>query len=188
MIRSTGGKKMDLDRFIADCIVANEEADAQAAVNEVLARAISTPNAVLAALGEPDKAGLNVLLCSPTLTIFAATWTPQMNLMPHEHLMWANIGIYTGREDNIFWKRTAEGIKAFGADALCVKDTAMLREDVVHSVTNPLQRFTGGIHIYGGDFFDTRRSQWNPETLEEEPSDGATIRDMFRRENERLGL
>jgi predicted metal-dependent enzyme (double-stranded beta helix superfamily) len=64
----------------------------------------------------------------------------------------------------------------------------MLREDAVHSVTNPLQRFTGGIHIYGGDFFDTRRSQWNPETLEEEPSDGATIRDMFQRENERLGL
>jgi len=51
-----------------------------------------------------------------------------------------------------------------------------------------LQRFTGGIHIYGGDFFDTTRSQWNPETLEEEPSDGAKIREMFRRENERLGL
>lgn len=185
---STGSEKMDIDRFIADCIAANEEPDAQAAVNEVLARAVSTPEAVLGALGEPGKAGLNVLLSSPTLTIFAATWTPQMNLMPHDHLMWANIGIYTGREDNIFWKRTSDGIKAFGADALFVRDTAMLPEDALHSVTNPLQRFTGGIHIYGGDFFDTTRSQWNPETLEEEPSDGAKIRKMFERENERLGL
>jgi len=185
---STGGGKMDIDRFIADCIAANEETDAQVAVNEVLARAVSSPGAVLAALGEPQRAGLNVLLSSPRLTIFAATWTPQMNLMPHNHLMWANIGIYTGREDNIFWKRTPDGIKAYGADALFVKDTAMLPEDALHSVTNPLQRFTGGIHIYGGDFFNTTRSQWNPETLEEEPSDGGRIREMFQRENDRLGL
>jgi predicted metal-dependent enzyme (double-stranded beta helix superfamily) len=179
---------MDIDRFVADCIDANEEADAQTAVREVLARAVSTPGAVLTALGEPDKAGLNVLLSSPTLTIFAATWTPQMNLMPHNHLMWANIGIYTGREDNIYWKGTPDGIEAYGADALFVRDTAMLPEDAVHSVTNPLQRFTGGIHIYGGDFFDTERSQWNPESMEEEPSDGAVIRAIFERENERLGL
>lgn len=185
---STGDGRMDIDRFVADCVAANEETDAQAAVNEVLARAVSNPEAVLAALGDPDRAGLNVLLSSPTLTIFAATWTPQMNLMPHDHLMWANIGIYTGREDNIFWKRTPDGIRACGADALFVMDTAMLPEDALHSVTNPLQRFTGGIHIYGGDFFDTTRSQWNPETLEEEPSDGAKIREMFQRENERLGL
>jgi predicted metal-dependent enzyme (double-stranded beta helix superfamily) len=183
-----GSMRMDIDRFVADCIAANQEADAQVAVNEVLARAVSTPDAVLAVLGDPKKAGLNVLLSSPTLTIFAATWTPQMNLMPHDHLMWANIGIYTGREDNIFWKRTPEGIKAFGADALFAKDTAMLPDDALHSVTNPLQRFTAGIHIYGGDFFDTTRSQWNPETLVEEPSDGAVIRGIFQRENERLGL
>ena len=103
---SMKGGMMDIDRFVEDCVAANAESDSQAAVNEVLARAVSAPGAVVAALGEPDRAGLNVLLKSPTLTIFAATWTPQMNLMPHDHLMWANIGIYTGREDNIYWKRT----------------------------------------------------------------------------------
>jgi len=179
---------MDIDRFVEDCVIANQEADAQAAVNEVLARAVSSPDAVIAALGEPVMAGLNVLLRSPTLTIFAATWTPQMNLMPHNHLMWANIGIYTGREDNIFWRRTADSIKVFGADALFEKDTAMLPEDALHSVTNPLMRFTGGIHIYGGDFFNTTRSQWDPENLEEQPSDGTVIRGIFQRENERFGF
>ena len=185
---SIGRERMDIDRFVEECVAANQENDAQVAVNEVLARAVSTPDSVIAALGEPVKAGLNVLLKSPTLTIFAATWTPQMNLMPHDHLMWANIGIFTGREDNIFWKRTSVGIEAFGADALFEKDTAMLPEDALHSVTNPLLRFTGGIHIYGGDFFNTTRSQWDPETLEEQPSDGAVIRGIFQRENERLGI
>ena len=179
---------MNIDRFVEDCVIANRESDPQSAIEEVLARAVSAPKAVIAALGAPEKAGLNVLLRSPTLTIFAATWTPQMNLMPHDHLMWANIGIYTGREDNIFWQRSPGGIEATGADALFARDTAKLPADAVHSVTNPLLRFTGGIHIYGGDFFDTTRSQWDPETLEEQPSDGAVIRGLFERENERLGL
>jgi predicted metal-dependent enzyme (double-stranded beta helix superfamily) len=185
---SVGSDKMDIERFVEDCIAANQEVDAQTAVKDVLARAVTTPNEVLAALGEPSRAGLNVLLSSPALTIFAATWTPQMNLMPHDHLMWANIGIYTGREDNIFWQRSEDGIEAFKAAALFEKDVAELPDNAVHSVTNPLLRFTGGIHIYGGDFFDTTRSQWNAETLDEEPSDGAVIRGIFERENERLGL
>jgi predicted metal-dependent enzyme (double-stranded beta helix superfamily) len=176
---------MDLDRFVADCVRAGQEADPQAAVKEVLARAMATSRAVLAAVGEPRQAGIRTLHRSNTLTIFAATWTPQMNLVPHNHLMWALIGIYTGREDSILWRRTPGKIEAFGAQALFEGDVAALPADVIHSVTNPLGRFTGGIHIYGGDFFDTTRSQWNPETLHEEPSDGARIREMFERENAR---
>jgi predicted metal-dependent enzyme (double-stranded beta helix superfamily) len=176
---------MDLDRFLADCVAAGKEADAQAAVKEVLARAMASPAAVLAALGEPTQAGIRPLHRSKTLTIFSATWTPQMNLMPHNHLMWALIGIYTGREDNILWRGAPGRIEAFGARALFEGEVAALPMDVIHSVTNPLPRFTGGIHVYGGDFFDTARSQWNPETLREEPSDGATIREMFERENAR---
>ena len=179
---------MDIERFVEDCIAANLETEAQAAVNEVLAKAVSTPKAVLDVIGEPSKAGLNVFHKSSTLTVFAATWTPQMNLMPHDHLMWANIGIYTGREDNIFWSKTGNSIEASGVAALFEKDTAMLPKDALHSVTNPLQRFTGGIHIYGGDFFGIDKHQWNPETLEEQHSDGAKIRSMFEDENRRLGL
>lgn len=179
---------MDIERFVEDCVNANKESEAQAAIKDVLARAVSDPKRVVAALGEPTRAGINVIHRSATLTIFNATWTPQMNLMPHNHLMWANIGIYAGREDNIMWRRSGNGIEAFEAKALFEKDAAALPVDAVHSVTNPLLRFTGGIHIYGGDFFDTTRSQWNPESLEEEPSDGAVIKGIFERENERLGI
>ena len=109
-----------------------------------------------------------------------------MNLMPHDHLMWANIGIYSGREDNIFWRRQDDIIKAFSAESLFKGDTSALPVDAIHSVTNPLLKFTAAIHIYGGDFFETRRSLWDPETLEEKPSDGEIIRGIFERENERL--
>jgi predicted metal-dependent enzyme (double-stranded beta helix superfamily) len=176
---------MDIDRFVADCVAANQDSTPQAAVLEVLKRAVHTPRAVLAAVGEPRKAGITVLHRSSTLTIFSAVWTPQMNLMPHNHLMWANIGIYTGREDNLLWRKSTESIEAYSAKALFEGDAAALPVDAIHSVTNPLMRFTGGIHIYGGDFFDTTRTQWNAETLEAEPSNGAVIRGIFERENER---
>lgn len=178
---------MDVERFVEDCIAANRESEAQTAVLEVLRRAMEKPSACLKALGEPARADINVLHRSSTLTIFSATWTPQMNLMPHNHLMWANIGIYTGREDNIMWRREGRSIEGFGAKTLFEGDVAVLAINAIHSVTNPLLRFTGGIHIYGGDFFDTARSLWDPETLEEKPSDGAVIQAIFERENERVG-
>jgi predicted metal-dependent enzyme (double-stranded beta helix superfamily) len=179
---------MDIDRFVEDCVIANRETHAQDAVLEVMDKAIRSPGAVLNAVGEPMQAGIKVFHNTATLTIFAASWTPQMNLMPHDHLMWANIGIYTGREDNIIWRRSDDSITAFEAKALFEGDTAKLAVDAIHSVTNPLLRFTGGIHIYGGDFFTTKRSLWNPETLEEEPSDGEIIKGIFERENQRLNL
>jgi len=179
---------MDIDRFVQDCIDANREQDAQSAVLEVLSGAVSDPRRVQEALGDPGKAGISVLHRSETLTILNAAWTPQMNLMPHNHLMWGNIGIYTGREDNLFWRETDERLEAFGAKALFESDVVAMPVNAIHSVTNPLLRFTGGIHIYGGDFFNTTRSQWDPETLVEEPSDGDSIRSMFERENKRLGF
>ncbi len=184
--RAAGSVSMDLDRFVADCVAASRESEPQAAVFEVLARTVRDPAAVRTALGETREAGIRVLHRSKTLTIFGATWTPNMTLMPHDHRMWAAIGITSGREDNILWKRTPGRIDAFGVKALFEGDAVALPADAIHSVTNPLPRFTGGIHVYGGDFFDTARSQWNPETLAEEPSDGETIRGIFRRENERM--
>lgn len=173
------------ERFVEDCVIAHR-AEGMAAVQEVLAEAVSNHGAVLAGLGPPTEAGLDVLHRSPELTIFAAHWTPQMNLLPHDHAMAALIGIYTGREDNILWRRSAEGIEAVKASCLFEGDVVALDADAIHSVTNPLLRFTGGIHIYDGDFFEAHRHQWNPETLIEEPSDGETIRAIFARENDRV--
>jgi predicted metal-dependent enzyme (double-stranded beta helix superfamily) len=186
--RREGRRKMrfDRDRFVEECVAAHREGEPQAAVREVLERAVKSPGDVLAGLGTPERAGLDVLVRSPTLTIFAAHWAPRQSLPAHDHRMWALIGLYTGREDNIFWRRERGSVAAVAANVLFAGDVATLPADAVHSVTNPLPRFTGGIHIYGGDFFATPRSQWHAETLVEEPSDGATILAMFERENERL--
>lgn len=160
---------LDLDRFVADCRAALAQDSSHKAVREVVARAVAEPDAVLKGLGAPTRAALTKLHHAPDLTILNVVWGPHMTIMPHNHNMWAVIGVYTGREDNIFWRRLPEGkrVEAAGAKALCVKDAAPLGPDIIHSVTNPIPRLTGAIHVYGGDFFATSRSEWDPESLTE---------------------
>ena len=161
----------DVERFTADCLEANAEVDAHKAVLELVERTCSNPSAVLEGLGEPTRAGVTRLYHSDELTILNIVWGPHMTLMPHDHRMWAVIGIYTGREDNIFWRREPgrdDGfLRARGARSLGRKDTVPLGKNVIHSVTNPLARMTGALHVYGGDFFGVERSEWDPETLTE---------------------
>ena len=181
----------DLDRFIGDCCAALSMDPPHKAVREVVARAVSMPSAVLGGLGEPRRAEVQKLHQSDRLTILNVIWAPRMTILPHNHAMWAVIGIYTGREDNIFWRRIAgetDGrIEAAGATALAAGDAVPLGRDIIHSVTNPLPRLTGALHVYGGDFFGIERSEWDPETLREQRYDVAKNMRLFEEANAQFG-
>jgi predicted metal-dependent enzyme (double-stranded beta helix superfamily) len=162
----------ELDQFIAEGRAALKQDASHKFVRQVVARAVSDPAAVLKGLGEPKRAEIQTLCCSDDLTVLNVIWGPRMTLLPHNHQMWAVIGIYTGREDNIFWRRVPGShdgkVEAAGARALCEKDAEPLGRDIIHSVTNPISRLTGAIHVYGGDFFAVPRSEWDPESLLEQ--------------------
>src|SRR6185437_5186613 len=72
----------DRDRFVAECRQALAEDRSQKAVREVVARAVADPTSVLAALGEPCRAGLERIHHAPDLTILNLVWGPWMTLMP----------------------------------------------------------------------------------------------------------
>ena len=175
----------DVDRFVADVIRAR--ADGQPAVDEVLRRTVREPGPLIAALGEPREAGLTVLHRAGDLTILDVIWAPRMVLLPHDHNMWATIGIYTGREDNILWQRERGSIEAKRAASLSEREVFALDADAIHSVVNPIARHTGALHIYGGDFFAPGRHEWDPETLAERPFDQEALRQAFRNADERAG-
>jgi len=177
----------DLERFVADCKAAHAADPSHKAVREVLARALQEPRSVLKGLGEPARAQIGSLYRSAGLTILNVVWGPRMTIPPHNHHMWAVIGIYTGREDNIFWRRLPDGrVEAAGAQSLCERDAVPLGRDIIHSVTNPIARLTGAIHIYGGDFFATPRSEWDAETLTEQAYDSARTLHYFDEANRSL--
>lgn len=174
------------ERFISQCRAALEESDVHTAINEIVKEAVSTPGQVIRALGEPQQAGVETVYRAPDLTILNVLWGPHMDIHPHDHRMWAVIGIYGGREDNTFYRRSGDGLTRHGIKELDAKDTIPLGETIIHSVSNPLNKITGAIHVYGGDFFETPRSEWNPETFEERPYDVEHTMRVFEESNRGL--
>jgi predicted metal-dependent enzyme (double-stranded beta helix superfamily) len=179
----------DLDQLIADCRDAVAADPGHRAVREVVARAVAEPAAVLKQFA-PLAAGVHKLYHSDTLTILNVVWPPLFTIMPHDHRMWAVIGIYSGAEDNMYWRRVGEPghtrIEAAGARALRTGDVEPLGRDIVHSVTNPVQRLTGAIHVYGGDFYGVERAEWDPQTLQERRYDREEHARLFAEANARF--
>jgi len=180
----------ELDRFIADCREAVAADPSHKLVREVVDRAVAEPASVIRGVGEPRLGHVEALYRGEDLTVLNVVWPPLFRIMPDEHRMWAVIGVYTGAEDNMFWRRVGEPgatrIEAAGACSLRVGDAEPLGRDIVHSVTNPIEKLTGAIHVYGGDFFAVARSEWDPETLTERAYDIEKNMRLFQVANARL--
>ena len=174
------------ERFIEECRAALKERDSQAAIRELVARAVSEPGQIVRALGEPTRAGVDTLYKADDLTILNLCWGPRMVFKPHDHRMWAVIGIYGGREQNIFYRRSDNGLKQHGTKELNAGDAVPLGAAIIHAVTNPLDQITGALHVYGGNFFATPRSEWDPKTFAEQPYDVEDTMRAFEKSNERI--
>jgi hypothetical protein len=172
----------DLDTLVASCHAALTEPEPRRAVREILLGTLRRATEVAAVLGKP-AGGVDVIFSSAELTVLNVVWAPRMSIYPHDHRMWAVIGIYGGAEDNTLFRRAPDGIVKAGTRELRERDMFALGPDAIHSVNNPMQRFTGSIHVYGGDFVHQPRSQWDPDTLMEQPYDATQVRRLFAEAN-----
>jgi predicted metal-dependent enzyme (double-stranded beta helix superfamily) len=177
----------DVDQLVDECRQAVAEGEPRRAVREVLERTMSAHGQVADALA-PTEGGLTLLHHAPDLTVLHVVWAPGMRLYPHDHRMWAAIGIYAGQEDNEFFRRSSPGARTLttsGGRELAVGDVIVLGDDTIHAVSNPLTRLTGAIHVYGGDFVNEPRSQWGPGPVGERPYDMDEARRQFAEANAR---
>jgi predicted metal-dependent enzyme (double-stranded beta helix superfamily) len=174
------------ERLIDDCRLALRDPEPERAIKELVQRAIAAPEDVLRALGTPVQAGLFPVHQSADLTILNVVWAPGMSIYPHDHRMWAVIGVYGGTEDNVFYRRTPAGLECASEKRLETGAAALLGKDTVHAVTNPLGSFTGAIQVYGGDFFGAERSEFDPGTMEERPFDIERAKRVFLEANSTL--
>ena len=182
----------DVDRFIESCRAMLSGPTPQLAIRELLTETLERPGDVEAALGMPTEGSINPLHRSDDLTVLNIVWAPGMTLYPHNHHMWALIGLYGGQENNLFYRRLPDcrdsgGVEQAGGKELRAKDVGVFGEEIIHSVQNPLlQQITGAIHVWGGDFFAMKRSEWDPETLIERPYDTERVMRAFAEANERF--
>ena len=177
------------DQFVSDIRLAMTESDAQSAVQEVIERAVADPAGIIKELGAPGKGRSDQLYMDPGLTITNVIWGSQMWVPPHDHTMWAVIGVYQGQENNTFWREEQSGLTQQGGAELKTGDVRRLGENAIHSVKNPSSvQLCGAIHVYGGDFFGAipQRHSWDHESLERGPYDYAYINSLRNQANERM--
>jgi predicted metal-dependent enzyme (double-stranded beta helix superfamily) len=179
------GVPLAVEDIIAGCQGALAEHTPPLAVRDVLAELVADPAALDRALGPVEVGGITTLHNAPDLTILRVAWTPGMALNPHEHRMFAVIGMYGGQEDNAFYRRSPTGLQAAGGKELPAGDVLVMGDDVIHSVANSREEFAVALHVYGGDFFTGARSEWDFDTFEERPRDFERTRRLFEAANDR---
>lgn len=173
----------DPQEFVARCRQALADPDPAGAVHDVVARAVSRPGPLPQAMRE---AGVPLVwFQSPELTVQCIVWPNGVVTPPHEHRMWAVVGVLEGQEDNELWRRTPDGLQRVGGRAVASGETILLDADAIHGVSNPCRFSTVGLHVYGGDILATPRREWDFEGGNEHPFDLAAVRAFIERMRER---
>ena len=155
----------DLEAFVESCRSVVGDPHAAKKVLELMREAVADPDAVAAAVPPlPPKTGVldAPLFRSPEMTVLNVTLRPHACSIPHDHRMWAVIGIYKGEEANTFFRRGAAGLEEANRRTLRTGEAMLLGADVLHAIENPLDEPTLGLHVYGGDLLAAERRMWNP--------------------------
>jgi predicted metal-dependent enzyme (double-stranded beta helix superfamily) len=177
---------VDQDEVVDLLVRANQEHTPLLAVRDVLDELVRKPSTLGVALGPVERGGITPLHHTPELTVLHVAWTPGMRLYPHEHRMWAAIGLYGGQEDNAFYRRTPDGLQPSGGTELTEGNVLLMGDDAIHAVANPRREHAVALHVYGGDFFAADgRSEWDADTLEERPRDMQRTARLFEEANAR---
>jgi predicted metal-dependent enzyme (double-stranded beta helix superfamily) len=176
---------LEVEEIVSRCQAALGEATPALAVRDVLDELVREPRPLEAAVGEVGQGGIERLHDAPDQTVLRVAWTPGMRLYPHDHQMWAVVGIYGGEEDNTFYRRSPEGLQTSGGKELPAGDVLVLGDDAIHSVENTRREYAVALLVYGGDFFAKSRSEWDWETLTERPRDLDGTLQLFAEAEER---
>ena len=164
---SEGVLVFDADAFVGNCPRAAASAsDPIGAVEAVVAEAVLNGPSIDAELGTEIKREGDILFSSEHLTVLRILWPGGIWAEPHDHRMWAVIGVYAGEECNRFFERAADGLTEVDICAVGVGDVLALDVDAIHAVDNPHREVTGGLHVYGGDLSNVQRSAWGPDRRE----------------------
>jgi predicted metal-dependent enzyme (double-stranded beta helix superfamily) len=163
---------VDLDELAAAC-----RGQPVLAVKDLVAETVAK-----AAGGAPltDVPGVHLVHRSDDLTVLHVMIPPGLPpTLPHDHNIWAVVGIYGGQEDNAFYRRVSASqgaLETAGGRELAPGDVLTMGDDVIHAIQNPRQHDALlAVHVYGGDLLASARSMWLRDTMEEQPYDDRVV-------------
>jgi predicted metal-dependent enzyme (double-stranded beta helix superfamily) len=132
-------------------------------------------------LGAADRSTYQALYRGRDLLVLHGVVPPTPRPVdPHDHRMWAVIGVYSGQEDNQLFARTDDGgLAPTERFSLRPGELRALDATTIHSVQAAGGSYLGAVHVYGGDLFGTPRSTWRDGV--EQPNDESALPAFFER-------
>jgi len=132
-------------------------------------------------LGDADRSTYEALYRGEDILVLHGVVPPTpAPVAPHDHRMWAVIGVYQGLEHNeLFVRADGGGLDTVDRFAIGAGQVRTLDPSTIHSVQARGDRYLGAIHVYGGDLFDTPRSRWIDDI--EQPMDESALPAFFDR-------
>jgi len=163
-----------IDEFVTQCSIAVKEDRGPGAAKEVVERAVRDRQ-LLQEL--PLEANVKVLHNAENLTILHVVMAERPvgagRPIPHNHLMWALIGVTHGSEENEFFRRCDRSIEPSGRGRVIGEgEVLMMGDDTIHSVKNPSsERLSSALHVYGGNLIAAEKTMWCDPSGNGEPFD-----------------
>jgi predicted metal-dependent enzyme (double-stranded beta helix superfamily) len=171
---------MHVQELIEGCRDAAATREPVAGVMEVLAAFLHQPR-LDHQLGTADRSIYQALYRGHDLLVLHGVVPPTPSPVdPHDHRMWAVIGVYHGREDNQLFARTDDaGLEPTERFSLREGEIRDLDASTIHSVQAAGGGYLGAVHVYGGDLFGTLRSTWHDGV--EQPNDESALPSLIKR-------
>jgi predicted metal-dependent enzyme (double-stranded beta helix superfamily) len=155
-----------LDDFIYDLRRARRDHDLKTVQDLVVDAIHDRPLA--AELGDPGTS--QVLHAESGLLVLHAVAAPTYCTAPHNHRTWSVVGVYDGREDNVFYQRIPAGqrLERTGGRQLDKGEVLVLDDAAIHHIANSRQERLTALHVYGANIFALDRSAWSSDGTTEE--------------------
>ena len=155
---------MDITELIDACREAAGGDTPTGDVSELVADFVHQPN-LPSLLGDGDRSTYEALYRGEDILVLHGVVPPTpAPVAPHDHRMWAVIGVYQGLEHNeLFVRAQGGGLESVDRFTVGAGDVGTLDASTIHSVQAGGDRYLGAIHVYGGDLFGTPRSTWRDD-------------------------
>ena len=156
------GGRMDIRELIDACREVAGGDTPTRDVSELVAAFLHQPN-LPSLLGDGDRSTYEALYRGEDILVLHGVVPPTpAPVAPHDHRMWAVIGVYQGLEHNeLFVRAEGGGLENVDHFTVGAGEVRTLDPSTIHSVQARGDRYLGAIHVYGGDLFGTPRSTWS---------------------------
>jgi predicted metal-dependent enzyme (double-stranded beta helix superfamily) len=171
---------MELVDLIGACREAARGATPSSDVAEVVEAFLHQPH-LRGKVGDGNRSTYEALYRGEDILVLHGVVPPTpAPVAPHDHRMWAVIGVYQGQEHNELFARTQDGgLETVDRFTVAAGEARILSPQTIHSVQAGTESYLGAVHVYGGDLFGTPRSTWIDD--QECPLDETALPAFFAR-------